>query len=87
MSNQIECLNFKKGALVGLVSGLITALLVFGLCIWGSTLPAATDVSLTWSVRPWWRLNNWLMAFSAFVTIGLFFGILATFRPDLKRKK
>ena len=79
--------NFKKGVVVGLVAGFVAAVLVFGLCVWASTWPAVTDVSLTWSFRPWWRESNWLFPLAAFFVVGVLFGLLAAFRPDLRSKR
>jgi hypothetical protein len=78
--------NLKKGLVVGLIAGLVAAVLIFALCVWASTWPAASEVSLTWSFRPWWRVSNWMAALITFVAIGLVFGVLAAFRPDMKRK-
>ena len=79
--------NLKKGLVVGLVAGLVAAALIFGLCVWASTWPAFSEVSVTWSFRPWWRLSNWLATLIAFVSVGLVFGFLAAFRPDVKSKR
>ena len=79
--------NLKKGLTVGLISGLAGALLVLGLCVWASTWPAVTDVSLTWSFRPWWRESNWLFTFGAFIFVGVIMGVLASFRPDMRCKR
>ncbi len=79
--------NLKKCLLVGSLAGLVAAMLAFGMCFWASLWPAATDASLTWSFRPWWRLSNWVLAGAAFMSIGLSFGILAIIRPDIRRKK
>jgi hypothetical protein len=78
--------NLKKGLVVGLVAGLIAAVLVFGLCVWVSTWPAHSDVSLTWSFHPWWRLSNCLAALAALILVGGSSGVLATFRPDFRDK-
>jgi hypothetical protein len=79
--------NLKKGFVVGLVAGLVAAALVFGLCLWASTWPAATDVSLTWSFRPWWRWSNWFAALVAFIVVTVLAGVLAALRPDLRDKR
>jgi uncharacterized membrane protein len=79
--------NLKKGLAVGLVVGLIAAALVFALCLWASTWPAATDVSLTWSFRPWWRSSNWLAALAAFTAVAVLSGFLAALLPDLRDKR
>jgi ABC-type antimicrobial peptide transport system permease subunit len=79
--------NLKKGVVVGLVAGFVAAGLVFGLCVWASTWPAVTDVSLTWSFRPWWRESNWLFTLAAFFVVGVLLGLLAAFRPDLRSKR
>ncbi len=79
--------NLKKGLVVGLTAGLIAATLVFGLSVLTSTLRYAPDVSLTWSVRTWWRESNWVFPALAFVSVGVVFGVLAAFRPDMKRKR
>ncbi len=79
--------NLKKGVGVGLIAGLVAAALVFGLCFWASTWPAATEASLTWAYRPWWRTSNWLTALAAFLFVAVVFGVLAAFRPDFRSKK
>ena len=79
--------NLKKGLAVGLIAGFMAAALVFGLCFWVSTWPAVTEVSLTWSFRPWWRSSNWLAALAAFIFVTLVFGVLAAFRPDFSSKR
>jgi hypothetical protein len=71
--------DFKKGLFVGLTAGFISAMLVFGLCILESTESPATEVL--------WRESNWMFAVAAFVSVGAVFGLLATFRPDMKRKR
>jgi len=78
--------NLKKGLVVGLVAGLVAAALVFGLCLWATTWLAVTDVSLTWSFRPWWRSSNWLAALAAFIFVAALSGVLAAFRPDVRGK-
>jgi ABC-type antimicrobial peptide transport system permease subunit len=79
--------NLKKGLVVGVVAGFIAATLVFSVCCWGATLPAISEVSLTWAVRPWWRPSNWLVALYAFAFVGFVFGVLAAFRPDSRKKR
>jgi len=74
--------NLKKEIVVGLIAGMIAAVLVFALCVWESTQPAATYTSLTWACRPWWRSSNWLVSIAAFFPVGLVFGVLAAFRPE-----
>jgi hypothetical protein len=78
--------NWKKGIKVALIAGSIAALLDFAFSYWISRQPAITDVSLTWSFRPWWRLSNWMFAFGTFVVVGTIFGLLAAFRPNLKKR-
>ena len=79
--------NHKNGFVVGLVAGLIAAALLFGLCLCASTWPAATDVSLTWSFRPWWRRSNWFAALAAFIVVAVLAGVLTALRPDLRGKR
>ena len=74
--------KFKKLLLLATGAGLVSALLVFGLCLWASTWPAVTEVSLTWSFRPWYRSRNWLAALIAFAFVGLAAGVLAALRPE-----
>jgi cell division protein FtsX len=79
--------NFKKGMMVGLIAGLVAAVLTFALCVWESTETPATEVSLTWSFRPWWRESNWMFTIAAFFFVGVASGMLAAFRPDMRRKR
>jgi hypothetical protein len=79
--------NFKKGLVAGLIVGLVAAVLVFGLCVWASTWPAFSEVSATWSFRPWWRESNWLITIAAFVFVSVVAGVLAAFRPDMRSKR
>jgi hypothetical protein len=79
--------NLKKGLVVGTIAGLVAGTLVFGFSLWASTWPAATDVSVTWAFRPWWRWSNWFAALTAFSFIAVVFGILAALRPDLRSKR
>jgi hypothetical protein len=79
--------NFKKGLVVGLAAGFIAGVLVFGLCYWGSTWPAVSEVSVSLALRPWWKSQNWMAAIDAFALVGSVFGFLAAFRPALKSKK
>src|SRR5882724_3536833 len=79
--------NLKKGLVVGLVAGLVAAALVFGLCLLASTWPAVTNVSLTWSFRPWWRSSNWLAALASFFFVTVVVGVLAAFRLRVRRKR
>src|SRR5216684_3742895 len=78
--------NFKKAVFVGLVAGFVATVLAYSLCVWLSSWPAVTDVSLTWSFRPWWRTSNWLFTLASFFVAGLLFGMLAAFRPDERRR-
>jgi hypothetical protein len=79
--------NFKKALVVGLIAGLAAAVLVFALCVWASTWPAASEVSVTWAFRPWWLSSNWFAALVAFAFVGVVFGVLAAFRPAVRRKQ
>ncbi len=79
--------NLNKGLAVGLIAGFVAAALVFAGCLWSSTLPVATDGSLAWAFRPWWRPSNWLAAAAAFVSVGGMLGVAAAFRPDFRRKR
>jgi len=79
--------NLKKGLVVGLVAGLVAAAFVFGLCLWASTWPAVTEVSLTWPFRPWCRSSNWFAALAAFIVVAVLSGLLAALRPDLRSKR
>ncbi len=76
----------KKFLVLGASAGVIGAVLVFGMCLWASTLPAVTQVSLTWSFRPWYRSSNWLAALIAFAFVGVVAGALAALRPDRSKK-
>jgi len=81
--------NFKRGILWFCIFGGVAGVLCFFLCCWGSTLPAATDVSLCWAFRPWWRWSNWEASLITGFVIGLPCGIIMAFRPqiDMRRGK
>lgn len=79
--------GLKRGIRAGLLAGGMAAAGIFGLCAWCSTLPAATDTSLSLAFQPWWRPSNFGAAFIAFVVVGLIAGSLAAyhgFRQDLR---
>ena len=76
-------LSLKKGMVVGFIAGLIGAVIVLGMCVWASTWPTVTEVSLRWAFRPWWRGSNWLEVIGAFILFGLSFGVLAALRPEV----
>jgi hypothetical protein len=73
--------NIMKGVRwCGIVGGVV-GLLWFGVAWWLSTLPPATEASLSLALRPWW--SNWSSALFFALVTGLPVGVLAAFRPDL----
>jgi hypothetical protein len=79
--------NIKKGIRWCFIVGGVVGSLWFGLTCWLSTIPPASDVSLSLSLRPWWKWSNWSSALLFALLTGLPVGILAAFRPDLKERK
>jgi hypothetical protein len=77
--------DIKKGIRWCLIVGGVIGAAWFALACWLSTLPAVTDVSLSLALRPWWK--NWSTALFFFLVTGLPVGILAAFRPDVRRHK
>jgi len=79
--------KLKSGLILGAASGGLAAVIAFGVCVWVSTQPAITEVSLSLACRPWWRESNWLLALQAFFAVGGPVGVLAAFRPEIKPKR
>jgi len=79
------CVNLKRAIGIALLAGLLAAVGAFGVCIWISTDRPATDTSLTWAFRPWYRLNNWLISALAFCTVTLIVSARTVFRPRMPR--
>lgn len=52
--------QWKTGIKVGLALGTIAGACTFILCYLAACLPAISEVSLSMSFRPWWRLSNWM---------------------------
>ena len=77
--------DIKKGIRWGLIVGGVIGAAWFALACWLSTLPAVTDVSLSLTMRPWWK--NWSTALFFFLVTGVPVGILAAFRPDVRGHK
>ena len=73
--------NMEKGVRWCCIVGGTVGSLWFGLCCWLSTVPPASEVSLSLALRPWW--NNWESALFFALLTGLPVGILAAVRPDL----
>ena len=72
--------NIKKGVRWCCLVGGVVGSLWFGLCYWFSTIPPASEVSLSLALRPWW--GNWSSALFFALVTGLPVGIIAAFRPD-----
>ncbi len=84
--------DIRAGLRFGALAGAAAGLAVFGMCYFMSTMPAITDVSLTWVFRPWWRLSNLVAAIIAFALVGVVVGVMVAygvFRQELRdgRKK
>ena len=77
--------NWKRGLWAGCIGGAVAGVLWFALCLWVASLPAVTVVSLSWSVRPWWRLSNWVESLCCALVGFLIVGALAACWP--KRRK
>ncbi|MDF3129565.1 hypothetical protein P0Y35_10205 [Kiritimatiellaeota bacterium B1221] len=65
--------NWNRGLRFGLMSGGITFMIIFAWIGFVSTLPAISEVSMSLAVRPWWRLNNWIIAILFSLPIALLF--------------
>jgi len=78
------CPNWKKGVKTALIAGTIGAVAAFAISLILSQQAPATDISLTGSLRPWWRLSNWCIAGGAFSIVGGSIGFLAAFRPSFR---
>jgi hypothetical protein len=74
--------NVRKGIWWSCIVGSVVGLSWFGLCCWLSTIPPATEVSLSLALRPWW--SNWSSALFLALLTGLPVGILVAFRPDFR---
>jgi hypothetical protein len=77
--------NWKKGLRSGLVAGGVIFILTFAFTIFLSTLPAISPVSLSIALRPWWKLNNWIICFIFASPFFLFFGAGGAFK--IKKSK
>ena len=73
--------DLRRGLRAGVIAGAAGFMLWFAVCYGGSTLPAATDVSMCWAFRPWWRLSNWVSSLVVGSVIGMIAGLLTAFRP------
>jgi hypothetical protein len=65
----------KRAVSTGAIGGFVAAVLVFGVCVWTSSLEAVTEVSLSLSFRPWWRASNWVAAAVAFTIVAVILGL------------
>ena len=81
----MTCPNIRKGVRWCCIVGGVAGPLWFGWCCWLSTMPPASDVSLSLALRPWW--SNWTSALFLALITGLPVGILAAIRPDLRAPK
>jgi hypothetical protein len=76
--------NYKKGFRWGLACGLVCTALWFAACYFFSKLPAASDVSLSLALQPWWK--DWQIGGVIFIGVALVVGILAAVRPNLSKR-
>src|SRR6266536_2903162 len=80
-----EMTLLQKGCSMFCIVGATVGSLWFGLCCWLSTVPPASDVSLSLALRPWW--SNWRSALFFPLLTGLPVGFLASVRPDFRDSK
>jgi hypothetical protein len=76
--------NYKKGLRWGLTCGFVCAALWFAVCYFFSKLPAASDVSISLALQPWWK--QWLAGVVIFIVVAPVVGILAALRPNLSKQ-
>ena len=77
--------KWRTAVSAGLAAGsLLSAGWMAGLWL-VSMLPAATEVSLTLAVSPWWRAGNWVSAGLVFTAIGGVTAALTACRPTTGR--
>ena len=75
--------NIRKGVQWGCVTGAIFASLWLALCYRNET--SAREMKSCFSVGPWWVVAEF--ALGIFVVTGAPVGIVAAFRPVLRRRK
>jgi hypothetical protein len=76
--------NYIKGLRWGLTCGLVCTALWFAACYFFSKLPAASDVSISLALQPWWK--DWKIGVVIFIGVVLVVGILAALRPNLSKQ-
>jgi hypothetical protein len=76
--------NYNKGLRWGLTCGLVSTAGWFGSCYFFSKLPAASDVSISLALQPWWKA--WKVGVVIFIGVTLAVGILAAFRSNLSKQ-
>ena len=79
--------NWRKGIRVGAITGAIAGVIAFVACIIAARSPAATDVSICWSFRPWWRLSNWIESGIVAISFFIVMGFLEAFHPENRKRK
>jgi hypothetical protein len=77
--------NYKKGLRWGLSCGFVCTALWFAACYFFSKLPAASDVSISMALQPWWK--DWKIGVVIFIGVALVVGILAALRPNLSKRE
>jgi hypothetical protein len=79
--------NWKRGVIYGFIAGGIIFILSFAYTIFLSTLPAISPVSLSVALRPWWKLNNWIISLIFVSPFFLFFGAKGAFTVKHKKRR
>ena len=54
--------DWRKGATVGVITGIIGAVATFGICCFVAHQSETSCMSLSWTFQPWWRLRNWVFS-------------------------
>lgn len=78
-NKRLEKPNWKKRIKTGLIAGSIVYILTFYFIYFLSKQPAITDVSLSLSLRPWWRLDNWIISLIFALPFFLIFASIGTY--------
>ena len=84
-ADEYRIFKMRKAIKFGLLSGTIAGVLTFLFCYWAASQPVVTEVSTSWSFRPWWRAGNWISALFALLFFGIGLGILAGLRPKMRK--
>ena len=77
--------NYKKGISWGLAFGFTFTISWFAACYLLSKSPAASEVSISLALQPWWKF--WGVGIVIFAVVTLVVGILTAVRPNLSKSK